>query len=276
MEPTTAKAELIRLQGEVLAGRGTPKTRRDIERLIRSRRDELLGPLARVLQRVEYENGVPVRAGLAPRPKTLFEVLDDPRWDTLRELDLAHCSLQTLVGDRSRRRVREICVGRVGEFLSSRWSLRIVRGLSRACFPEVPCPNIEEASIFDVDLDLIAARFPSLRRLELRHWGELAANWSHPLLERLERFSLNETVTFERGVARFADDCLDPGVSAWVAHAPTLKRVELPDTALGENLPGPLQACFQAVRARGVEVVLVEGQRDWWGVNDDRYALRWG
>lgn len=268
-----ARAELVRLQ-EL---EPTPLVERQIERLIRSKRVELLGPLAKVLERVEYERGRPVKAGLMPRPKTLFDTLEDPGWQTLRDLDVSHCSLQALVGDRTHRRVREVKVGRVGEFLSTRPALRTVRGLSRIAFPEIPLPNIEEAAIADVDLDLIAERFPSLRRLSLRHWGELEANWYHPLLERLERFSLNEAITFEHGVARFSDDCLETGVSEWVAHYPNLKRVELPDTALSDRLTDQLHACFKAVRSRGIEVVLVEGKREaWWGEYDNRYALRWG
>lgn len=93
-----ARLELIRLEEELASG---VDVQRQIERLIRTQRAALLGPLAKVLERVEYERGRPVKAGLLPRPKMLFDVLDDPGWDALRELDLSHCSLQALVGNRS-------------------------------------------------------------------------------------------------------------------------------------------------------------------------------
>lgn len=275
--PEEVREELIRLQDQIVSGSDTPLVHRQIEKLLRTKRVELLGPLAKVIERVEYERGRPVKAVLSPRPKTLFEVLDDPGWDTIRELDVGHCSLQALVGNRSHRRVREIIVGRVGEFLASRWSLRIVHGISPRCFPEVACPNIEEVSATGVTFDALAERFPGLRRLSMHYWYEDLPDWSHPLLDRLDRFSVNDHITIENGVARFDDFRLEGRVAEWLAHYPKLERVEVPDTAIHERLSDEMQACFKALRMRGAEIVLIEGpQTDWWGARDNRYALRWG
>jgi hypothetical protein len=249
------RGELMALQQRQERGENSPQIERRVRQLISKHRKELLGPLAKVFGTVTYERGDPVKAALQARPKTLFETLDDRRWQTLRELDLAACSWVGLIGERR----REVTPGRVGELIASCRSLVDVRGLARTRFPERACERIVHAEVYDVSLDKVFAAFPALRALSWASPHELP--WAHPRTAQLEALTLGgryeRAVSWRDGVITLSAEPRAYEV-AFVATCPSLVRLEVDQDLLGDaHDMSRLTECFRIARERGAPVVLV-------------------
>ncbi|MFT3706195.1 MAG: hypothetical protein QM817_00885 [Archangium sp.] len=249
------RGELMALQERQARGENSADIERRVRVLIRKHTRELLGPLAKVLTQVEYERGEPVHASLQTRPQTLFETLDDRRWQTLRGLDVAACNWTGLIGERKHRTTPP----RMGELINHCRSLTDVRGLAARSMPERPCERVVHAEVHEVTLDKVFETFPSLRALTWRSVHELP--WVHPRVAQLESLTLGgryqQSVEWRAGVVTLHGEPSGYDL-AFLATCPSLVRLEVPEDLLGyAHDMRHLSECFRVAREHGAPVVLV-------------------
>lgn len=256
------RGELIVLQCEEEAGRGNEQTRRRIAQLVRKHSRRLLGPLAQVLEQVEFRRGVPHAAALKRLAKNLPGCLDDPGWANLAALDLSGCRLPWLIG-------------RTAAFINSRPALKVVR-LDRNQFPEAPCPRVLRASIGSAPISALGETFPALRELAVsRLYTDPAEFWRVPVLHTLESVTLTsdfanvQLLTWTRDKLRLHGGGVDGYLAEWVSAGPAFKRLELPESTLyaersiyGRGEPSDIHEIIAAARGRGAEIVLVHTFED--------------
>jgi hypothetical protein len=250
--------ELKYLERKVSEGGGSPGVLRRLERLKRKNEKDTLGLLARALYAYEFRDDVLHTARLRDT-KYLGECAKDPRWATVEVLDLGWNALKRLGIPTS-------------DFLASMPLLHTL-SLQPSQVPERPCPGITTLSVTgDVDIGVIAERFPGLTTLELRYVSELTELWAHPFVQQLESITLG-SLTWAGGVLRLGDG--GSSSAGWIAQGPALRRLEVQEDELGGDRLWDLQDLFDAARRKGAEVVLLPepGPRSAW--RPRRHHDRW-
>ncbi|MDP1828712.1 MAG: hypothetical protein Q8L48_35940 [Archangium sp.] len=241
--------ELINLEREVSEGNASPAVLRRLERLRHKNEKATLGLLAKALSSYEFRDDVLHTARLRDT-KYLAECAKDAQWATVEVLDLGWNSLKRLGIATS-------------DFLASMPLLHTLL-IQAAQVPERPCPSITTLRLTgDLEIAVIAERFPGLTTLELDYVSQPAELWAHPFAQQLESVTVG-SLTWKEDVL-----FLRPGGSSsveWIAQGPALRRLEVQEEELHDERLWDLQQLFDAARRKGAEVVLLPepGPRPSW------------
>jgi hypothetical protein len=218
---------------------------KQLEKLRAERQRLALGELSRIFDDYEFREGALVKARLKRRPKGIGELLNEPQWASLEELDLGSLDHQELHG-------------KTGAFFNSLQKLQTVANLNSRLLPEVPCPRITTLSASQVDPDRLASLFPELRTLGFSYLTDPLRFWSHPFIESLDSVTVG-ALTWSNGTLTSRAHYLHGAFIEWVELGPPLVRLELEeDHLLGSGEKPRMQELFAAARRKGAEIVLKE------------------
>lgn len=216
---------------------------KQLERIRLERQKIALGELGRIFDHHEFRDGVLSKATLKRRPKGIGDLLNEPQWASLEELDLAsldHAELH----------------GRTGAFFNSMQKLHTVDNLNSRLLPEVPCPRITTLSVSQVDPSRLATLFPELRTLRFSYLTDPLRFWSHPFIESLDSVTVGD-LTWSSGTLTARAGYIHGAFVEWVELGPPLVRMELEEDQLLCTGEKPrMQNLFAAARRKGAEIVL--------------------
>ncbi|MFT3706196.1 MAG: hypothetical protein QM817_00890 [Archangium sp.] len=265
-----AFSELIALQAE-RARKSSAELESRIADFIKTHRHELLGALETVVKIGRWERGDLVHAQLKSDPKEIEATLGDPRWQTLRSLDLGWCRSRWLVGSSARNSTR----GNLGEFLNACGALTTLSRIEGYyCQRMTPATRITDAEVNYARFDDVFRALPSLKRL---YWSghDEEVPWADPRLRQLEVFGLGGEgahLAWRGDVVSMTVGPWGNWFAQWLATGPAPRRIEVSERVFSTNWH--TQETFDVLglaRRRGARIeILTEAEMK----NDDRWRLR--
>jgi hypothetical protein len=249
----------------------TPELELRIAEFIKTHRRELLGPLESSVKSGRWDRGVLVHAQLKSDPKEIEATLGDPRWQTVRSLDLGWCRSRWLVGSTARKATR----GNLGEFLNSCGALTTISRIEGYyCERMRPATRITDAEVNYARFEDVFRALPSLRRL---YWSghDSEVPWSDPRLRQLEVFGLGG----ERAHLAWRGDVVSMTVgpwgtwfAQWLATGPAPRRIEVSERVFSTDWH--TQETFDVLglaRRRGARIEILPERQI---LEDPRWLLR--